>query len=125
MTGKEFIEMQKQDIETKKPADKRILSEVIAAMEEILLHHPDAEIDPKKTAEECYKQMYDYGKKHKTDGYYVFTPMGTMKFICEYLGVGEIPVGLGVAAQATDTAAEQKAEPVKEEKKRRTLEEFF
>ena len=33
MKANEFIEMQRQDIETEKPAEKKILRELIAAME--------------------------------------------------------------------------------------------
>ena len=122
MNAKEFIDMQKQDIETAKPAEKRILSEVIAAMEAVLQYHPEEELDPKKTAAECYKQMYSLANKDKKDGYYVFTPTGTMKFICGYLGVAEIPIY--PAAPAT-TGSEKSEKPAKEAKKRRSLEDFF
>lgn len=122
MNAKEFIDMQKQDIETAKPAEKRILSEVIAAMEAVLQYHPEEELDPKKTAAECYKQMYSLANKDKKDGYYVFMPTGTMKFISGYLGVAEIPI-FDAPPAATSTAQPEK--PVKEVKKRRSLEDFF
>ena len=111
MKANEFIEMQRQDIETEKPAEKKILRELIAAMEAVLAYHPETEIDSKKTAAECYKQMYS-----------VFTPTGTMKFICGYLGVAEIPIY--PAAPAT-TGSEKSEKPAKEAKKRRSLEDFF
>ena len=104
MKAKDFIEMQRQDIETHK--DKLILSEVVKAMEEVVKNNPDFDIDAKKTAEECYKQMYEFAKKNQSNNAYVFTPSGTLDFIREYLGVNE-EVGGGV------------------EKKRRRLEDFF
>lgn len=122
MNAKEFIDMQRQDIETVKPAEKKILSEVIAAMEAVLQYHPEADIDSKKTAAECYKQMYSVANKDKKDGYYVFTPTGTMKFISGYLGVEEIPIYAAPPAAASTTQPEK---PVKEVKKRRSLEDFF
>lgn len=122
MNAKEFIDMQRQDIETAKPAKKRILSEVIAMMEAVLQYHPEAEINPKKTAAECYKQMYSLANRNKKDGYYVFTPMGTAKFICGYLGVEEIPI---YAAPPAAASSEQPEKPAKKAKKRRSLEDFF
>jgi hypothetical protein len=110
MKAVDFIEMQKQDIETHK--DKVILSEMVAAMAEVLKSTPDVEIDHTKTAEECYKQMYEYAKKNKSNNAYVFTPTGTFQFIRTYLGLPE-------------TYEPQASEPVKTEKKRRSLEDFF
>lgn len=110
MKAVEFIEMQKQDIETHK--DKVILSEVVAAMAEVLNSTPDAEIDHTKTAEGCYKQMYEYAKKNQSHNAYVFTPTGTLQFIRKYLGLPE-------------TIEPQVSAPVKTEKKRRSLEDFF
>ena len=110
MKAVEFIEMQKQDIETHK--DKVILSEVVAAIAEVLKSTPAAEIDHTKTAEDCYKQMYEYAKKNKSDNAYVFTPTGTLQFIRKYLGLPE-------------TYEPQASAAVKTEKKRRSLEDFF
>ena len=110
MKAVDFIEMQKQDIETHK--DKIILSEVVAAMAEVLKSTPDAEIDHTKTAEDCYKQMYEYAKKNKSNNAYVFTPAGTLQFIRKYLGLPE-------------TYEPQASTPMKTEKKRRSLEDFF
>lgn len=110
MRAVDFIEMQKQDIETHK--DKVILSEVVAAMAEVLKSTPNVEIDHTKTAEDCYKQMYEYAKKNKSNNAYVFTPTGTLLFIRKYLGLPE--------TYETQTSA-----TVKTEKKRRNLEEFF
>ena len=110
MKAVEFIEMQKQDIETHK--DKVILSEVVAAMAEVLKKHPDLEIDHTKTAEDCYNQMYEYAKKNKSNNAYVFTPIGTLQFIHKYLGLPE-------------AYEPQASVPVNTEKKRRSLEEFF
>ena len=100
MKATDFIEMQKQDIETHK--DKLLLREVVRAMEEVLKNCPNVDIDSKKTAEECYKQMYEYAKSNQKEKVYVFTPTGTLEFIRNYLGISE---GEG--------------------KKRRSLEEFF
>ena len=110
MNAKQFIEMQKQDIQTHK--NKVILNAVVTAMEEVLKKAPDVDIDHQKTAEDCYAKMYEYAKKNKSENMYVFTPEGTSNFIAEYLGVKNI------SAAKTD-------EPVKEEKKRRNLEDFF
>ena len=110
MKATDFIEMQKQDIETHK--EKIILGEVVAAMAEVLKSAPDAEIDHTKTAEDCYKQMYEHAKKHKSNNAYVFTPTGTLEFIRKYLGLPE-------------TYEPQASAPVKTEKKRRSLEDFF
>lgn len=110
MKAVDFIEMQKQDIETHK--DKAILSEVVAAMAEVLKSTPDAEIEHTKTAEDCYKQMYEYAKKNKSDNAHVFTPTGTLQFIRKYLGLPE-------------TYEPQVSVHVQTEKKRRSLEEFF
>lgn len=112
MKAVEFIEMQKQDIETHK--DKVILFEVVAAMEEALKSTPDAEIEHTKTAEDCYKQMYEYAKKNKSNNAYVFTSTGTLQFIRKYLGLPE-----------TYEPEPQASAPVKTEKKRRSLEDFF
>lgn len=116
MKAVEFIEMQKQDIETHK--DKVILSEVVAAMAEVLKNTPDAEIDHTKTAEDCYKQMYEHANKNKKSNAYVFTPTGTLEFIRKYLGLPKVQGPHGQTVVAT-------SEPVRAEKKRRTLEEFF
>lgn len=110
MKATEFIEMQKQDIETHK--DKMILGEVVVAMAEVLKSTPEAEIDHTKTAEDCYKQMYEYAKKNKNNNAYVFTPTGTLQFIRKYLGLPE-------------TYEPQASAPMKTEKKRRSLEDFF
>ena len=110
MRAVEFIEMQRQDVETHK--DKVILSEVVAAMAEVLKGTPNAEIDHTKTAEDCYNQMYEYAKKHKNNNAYVFTPSGTLLFIRKYLGVD------GSIATPVIT-------PVRVEKARRSLEDFF
>lgn len=110
MKAVEFIEMQKQDIETHK--DKVILSEVVAAMAEVLKSTPDAEIDHTKTAEDCYKQMYSYAQKNKINNAYVFTPKGTLQFIRQYLGLPEM-------------SELQIITPTKHEPKRRSLEDFF
>lgn len=110
MKAVEFIEMQKQDIETHK--DKVILSAVVAVMAEILKSIPDAEIEHAKTAEDCYKQMYEYAKKNNRNNAYVFTPTDAELFIRKYLGLPE-------------TSQSQVSAPVKTEKKRRSLEEFF
>ena len=109
MKAVEFIEMQKQDIETHK--DKVILSEVVAAMAEVLKSTPDAEIDHTKTAEDCYKQMYEHAKKNKSNNAYVFTPTGTFYFICDYLGIHSIESSPADAVTTTP--------------KRRRLEDFF
>lgn len=109
MKASEFIEMQKQDLETHK--DKPILSEVVAAMAEVLKSAPDAEIDHTKTAEDCYNQMYEFAKSNRQNNVYVFTPEGTFEFIKKYLGVTEI-----------DTPV---VEPVKAPRTRRNLEDFF
>ena len=115
MKAVEFIEMQKQDVETHK--DKVILSEVVAAMAEVLKNAPDVEIDHTKTAEDCYKQMYEYAKKHKSNNAYVFTTTGTLEFIRKYLGVPKVNVAQGqTVAQASESP---------KEKKRRNLEDFF
>lgn len=103
MKAKDFIEMQRQDIETHK--DKLILSEVVKAMEEILRNNPERDVDAKKTAEECYKQMYEHAKKNQANNAYVFTTEGTLEFIRGYLGVTDAVGGA--------------------EKKRRSLEDFF
>ena len=110
MRAVDFIEMQKQDIETHK--DKVILSEVVAAMAEVAKSAPNAEIDHTKTAEDCYKQMYEYAKKHKSNNAYVFTPTGTLQFIRKYLGLPE-------------TSEPQASASVETENKRRRLEDFF
>ena len=110
MRATDFIEMQKQDIETHE--EKIILGEVVAAMEEVVKSAPNTEIDHTKTAEDCYKQMYEYAKKNKSNNTYVFTPTGTLQFIRKYLGLPE-------------TYESQASTPVKTEKKRRSLEDFF
>lgn len=107
MRANDFLEMQRQDIETHK--DKVILSEVVAAMAEVLKYEPNVEIDHKKTAEECYKQMYEFARKNATASAYVFTTSGTFEFIRKYLGLPE----------------QTSANTVQVEKKRRDLEEFF
>ncbi len=110
MKATEFIEMQKQDIETHK--DKIILGEVVMAMAEVLKSTPDTEIDHTKTAEDCYKQMYEYAKKNVKNSAYVFTPTGTFQFIRNYLGLPETSV----------TAVSTSVLPGK---KRHNLEDFF
>lgn len=109
MKAFEFIEIQKQDIETHK--DKPILSQVVAVMEEVLKSTPNAEIEHTKTAEDCYNQMYEFAKSNKQNNVYVFTPDGTIEFVREYLGVPDLD--------------EMVVEPVKGTRKRRNLEDFF
>ena len=110
MKAVEFIKMQKQDIETHK--DKIILSEVVAVMSEVLKSIPEAEIEEKKTAEDCYKQMYEYARKNQSNNAYVFTHTGMLQFISKYLGLPE-------------TYEQQERATVNIEKKRRSLEDFF
>jgi hypothetical protein len=110
MRAVDFLENQKQDIETHQY--KIILSEVISVMSEVLKNTPDVEMEPTKTAEDCYKQMYEYAKKNKSDNAYVFTPTGTFRFVREYLGLPEPCESQDVVSTVTD-------------KKRRNLEDFF
>ncbi len=107
MTSKEFIEMQRQDVETHE--NKGMLLEVVAAMEEVLRGDESAGIGAEKTAEECYNKMREYARDNAKGGAYCFTPTAAKKFIAEYLGV----------AAADEPKAEQRA------KKRHSLEEFF
>lgn len=116
MRAVDFIEMQKQDIETHK--EKIILGEVVAAITEVVKSAPNAEIDHTKTAEDCYKQMYEYAKKHKSNNAYVFTTTGTLEFVRKYLGLPETKDVERQTIVAT-------SEPAKVEKKRRSLEDFF
>ena len=109
MKSFEFIEMQKQDLETHK--DKLILAQVVAVMEEVLKGIPNAEIEHTKTAEDCYNQMYEFAKSNKQNNVYVFTPDGTIEFVRKYLGVPDLD--------------ETVVEPAKGMRKRRNLEDFF
>lgn len=109
MKAFEFIEMQKQDLETHK--DKLILAQVVAVMEEVLKGIPNAEIEHTKTAEDCYNQMYEFAKSNKQNNVYVFTPDGTIEFVRKYLGVPDLD--------------ETVVEPAKGTRKRRNLEDFF
>lgn len=109
MKAFEFIEMQKQDLETHK--DKLILAQVVAVMEEVLKGIPNAEIEHTRTAEDCYNQMYEFAKSNKQNNVYVFTPDGTIEFVRKYLGVPDLD--------------ETVVEPAKGTRKRRNLEDFF
>lgn len=109
MKAVDFIEMQKQDLETHK--DKLILAQVVAVMEEVLKGIPNAEIEHTKTAEDCYNQMYEFAKSNKQNNVYVFTPDGTIEFVRKYLGVPDLD--------------ETVVEPAKGTRKRRNLEDFF
>lgn len=115
MTGKEFIEMQKQDLQTHQ--NKETLLSVVAAMEEVLIGNENAEIEATKTAEECFNKMRDYAKEHQKNGMYSFSPEAAKKFIAEYLGVS-------VSEQA-QAVAEAMDEPKPTSRKRRSLEDFF
>lgn len=90
MRADEFIEMQRQDIETHK--NKAVLSEIVGAMTAALKDIPDAEIDHTKSAEECYAKMEEHAKKNQKNGSYFFGMNETMEFIRKYLGVegGEV-----------------------------------
>lgn len=109
MKAVDFIEMQKQDLETHK--DKLILAQVVAVMEEVLKGIPNAEIEHTKTAEDCYNQMYEFAKSNNQNNVYVFTPDGTIEFVRKYLGVPDLD--------------ETVVEPAKGTRKRRNLEDFF
>lgn len=110
MTAKEFIEMQKQDLETNE--NKSVLLGVVAAFEEVLKGQDNAEIEATKTAEECYIKMRDYARDNAKNGMYCFTPKEAEKYIAEYLGI-----------TASNQGTKQADEP--KPKKRRNLEDFF
>ena len=112
MNGKDFIEMQKQDLETHK--DKAMLLGVVTAMEEVLRGNENAEIDDKKTAEECFEKMREYARENASNGMYCFTQEAGEKFIAEYLGISVEKH----SGQVTE-------EPKSAERKRRSLEDFF
>lgn len=85
MNGQAFIEMMKQDIATSESKD--VLSEVVAAMEHVVGLHPNCEIDSTKTADGCYKQIYDYASKNKKGNVCVVGHEKTIEIVTEYLGL--------------------------------------
>ena len=85
MTGQAFIEMMKQDIATSE--NKDLLSEVVAAMGHVVSLHPNCEIDSAKTADGCYKQIYDYASKNKKGNVCVVGHEKTIEIVAEYLGL--------------------------------------
>ena len=71
--------------------NKAVLSEIVGAMTAALKDIPNAEIDHKKSAEECYAKMEEHAKKNQKNGSYFFGMNETIGFIRKYLGVdGEV-----------------------------------
>lgn len=127
MKAVEFIEMQKQDVETHKNKDG--LMQMITAMEILVRFYPDAEIDHTKTAEDCLNKMIEAAKKrmHKGQpfgfffgGAQIVAGNPAVDFICEYLGLPHIDID-----SILPVGSPQASAPVNTEKKRRSLEDFF
>lgn len=95
MTGTAFIKMMREDVETHK--DKGVLLSVVQCMEHVVNLHPGCNIDGQKTAEACYKKIYEYAKNHKNGNYAVVIPEKSMEIVAEYLG-------LPLIAEPTPTA---------------------
>lgn len=97
MTGQAFIRLMREDIETHK--DKEVLKNVVDCMEHVAGLHPNCEIDSTKTADECYKKIYEYAKGHKSGECAVVTPDKSIEIVTEYLGLKDAPAAPKVAAR--------------------------
>lgn len=84
MIANEFLTMMEQDIATHK--DREQLSAVLEVMREVL-NGSSADIDEKKTVDECFKHMRNYAKKKQTNGCYYMDNTESRKVVAEYLGV--------------------------------------
>ncbi len=89
MNGKDFILMQKQDLETYTGKDKPALLDVVALMECIVNTVPGADIEHSKSAKECYKKMYDEAREKAFSGTYCYHPSESEKFVRDYLGLSD------------------------------------
>lgn len=91
MLKEDFLEMQREDLVTKKD---ETLNALLECFKEVLKDFPvGTDIESNKTVEECYKQMYDYASKHKVGQSFCFTPKETKHFVETYLGVEHKKVG--------------------------------
>ena len=84
MKAKEFIKTMREDLVTH--ANKEVLSEVVNVMEEVLEGYA-GDIDPQKTAEECYKKMFEVAKRKAKGGSYGMGDAEVRKIVSEYLGI--------------------------------------
>ena len=97
MNGAAFIKMMREDVETHK--DKNVLLSVVACMEQVVGLHPNCDIDSAKTADECYKKIYDYAQKHFNGSCAVVTPDKSIEIVTEYLGLKDAPAAPKGAAR--------------------------
>lgn len=88
MLKHEFLEMQRQDIET---SNNEQYKQLLMAMEEILKDYPTSiVIDSKLTIEDCFNKMKEEARKKAVSGCYCFGPIETKDFIIKYLGLAEV-----------------------------------
>lgn len=87
MNGFDFIEMCRQDIQTH--SNRETLETVVDAMEWIVKENPTCNIDERKTAQECYKEMEKFAQKNASNKMFCFNPNTAKKFISEYLEIKE------------------------------------
>ena len=86
MNGLAFIRMMRDDIETHK--DKERLSQVVDLMEYVVSLHPNCEIAPNKSAEECYKKLFDYASQNRGgENSVCLVPRKSIEIATEYLGL--------------------------------------
>ena len=86
MNGTAFIRMMRDDIETHK--DKERLSQVVDLMEYVVSLHPNCEIAPNKSVEECYKKLFDYASRNRNgENSVCLVPSKSIEIATEYLGL--------------------------------------
>lgn len=88
MLKHEFLEMQRQDIET---SNNELYKQLLIAMEEVLKEYPSSiNIDSSLTIEACYNKMKEEAHEKAVSGCYCFGPIETREFIIRFLGLTEI-----------------------------------
>ncbi|MFQ7036414.1 MAG: hypothetical protein ACLRTQ_12520 [Candidatus Borkfalkia sp.] len=87
MIGTEFVKMCREDIETHK--DREVLAMLLQAVETLINENPGCEVDPNKTIDGLWKEMYEFAKQNTHSNIYMFDPENAKKFISEHLGMTE------------------------------------
>ncbi len=88
MLKKEFILMQRQDLET---SNNLVFKQLLNAVEEVLEDYPDyIDFNSNLTIEDCYEKMRTRAKQKAVNNCYCFTPKETKEFIIEYLSLKDI-----------------------------------
>ena len=85
MLKEEFIEMQRQDIET---LNNDVLNSLCDLFEEILEDYPNnTEIESTKSVSGCYSEMRKFAQSKAKNGEYCFGNKQSIDFVIKYLNL--------------------------------------